>query len=97
MTYARLFFVVYEQSFVDSSRLSVAGGAETTLQLVRSDTYRARYCTVQYCTLQKEADSRTLKSVAILDKNESESQKFGDIEKHPEINGPKLGQHCEMG
>ena len=45
---------------------------------------------------KREADSRTLKSVAILDKNESARPILLTLRKHREINGPILGQSCEM-
>ena len=43
-----------------------------------------------------EAISRTLKSLAILDKNRVHEADFVDLEKHREINGRVLGQSCEM-
>ena len=46
--------------------------------------------------VKHEADSRTLKSVAILDKNRVREADFVDLEKHREINGQILGQTCEM-
>ena len=49
-----------------------------------------------HAAAKAEADSQTLKSLVILDKNRVREADFVDLEKHREINGRFLGQSCEM-
>ena len=99
-SWARLFFVFVEQSFLDLSRLSVAGGLhvsrdDTSACALRHILYTVLYSIVLY-SLKESWWSNSKESCNNTQQTLFHEPTFVDLEKHREINGPTLGQHWEM-